>query len=107
MTALYTAEEILAVPVPPDGCSDGFPGGTIGDFFHGMLLRIWNDPDDFSGKRPYGNSGWPFDLYAALVRAEMISGSFDEWGYIEECDDEMGDRLITLALHGSRLVSDE
>jgi hypothetical protein len=52
----------------------------------------------FSGKRPFGNSSWPWDLYSALGKADLMSVTWDDDGYIEDCDQAEGDRLIHLAI---------
>lgn len=78
---------------------------TIGQYFKGLLLELWVEGERFSGKRPLGNSGWEFDLYAALVRAGRIEGKFDEDECLDDCDTEAGDRLIREAIEGVILAS--
>lgn len=67
---------------------------TIRGYFRELLLTLWREGEGFSGKRPFGNSGWQHDLYAPLIRLGQVSGEFDEHGYIEYCDDEEADKLI-------------
>ena len=38
---------------------------TIGEYFEKLLLTLWDEQEDFSGKRPFGNSGWEYDVYAS------------------------------------------
>lgn len=90
------ALEILAVPiVDPD---DAEHGETIRDYLIALLQGLWERRDQFDGKRPFGSSIWWHRLYDPLIRAGMIAGSFDEDGYIQECDDERGDELIAAAI---------
>lgn len=49
-------------------------------------------------KRPFGNSGWRYDLYGPMIKAGLIKGKLDEDGYVDEVDIGAGDRLITQAL---------
>lgn len=71
---------------------------TIRDYLVGLAEAVWDQGSDFSGKRPYGNSGWRSDLYIALGRAGLVDAEFDDDGYLEACDDDEGDRLIRAAI---------
>jgi hypothetical protein len=55
---------------------------TIREYLVKLLWTLWNDGEGFSGKRPYGNSGWEFELYAALLKAQAIEGELDEDGRV-------------------------
>lgn len=57
-------------------------------FFRELLLELWSDPERFSGKRPFGDSGWDFLVYEALIREGFISGTLDEDGRIFNLEDE-------------------
>jgi hypothetical protein len=57
---------------------------TIKGYFKELLCTLWKEQDGFSGKRPFGNSGWDYDIYAALILAGAIEGELDENGYIDE-----------------------
>jgi hypothetical protein len=69
--------------------------GTLRNFFKELSLQVWVEGEGFSGKRPFGNSGWKFDVYAALIEAKIVPGKLDEYGHVEECDIQEIDRLIT------------
>ena len=71
---------------------------TIRDYLKALLKRLWRDGDNFSSKRPFGNSDWCDDLYAALVRHSVIEGNFDEEGYLANFNKEAGHRTITKAI---------
>lgn len=82
---------------PMDG--NDADASTIKEYLIQLLLAVWRDKEGFSGKRPFGNSNWDFDLYAALIKAGLIEGSFDETGfYIEDVDTQAGDALIKDAI---------
>jgi hypothetical protein len=95
MTATPTPEQILNTPMA-DNDADAT---TIRGYLVELLKQVWIGQEGFSGKRPFGNSGWTYDLYAALGRAGHISYTADEDGYCEECDDDAGDKLITAAIN--------
>jgi hypothetical protein len=90
----WTPQQILAVPVEDSDSA----ATTIRGYLVALLRELWREQENFSGKRPFGNSGWEFDLHAALVKAHLITGSFDEWGGLEECDEATGDAMIRAAI---------
>ena len=72
---------------------------SIGDFLGELLLTLWNEKEGFSGKRPFGNSAWDYDVYAALIKHGAIPGTLDEDGYVEEIDDiDKADEMICGAI---------
>lgn len=83
-----TYEDILDIAV------DNYPG-TIRDYLEELLLTLWSEKEGFSGKRPFGNSGWEYDLYIALVREGIVKGSFDEEGDLMTCYQNYADELIS------------
>lgn len=48
---------------------------TIRGYFKAMLDKLWEQGEGFSGKRPFGNSGWEADLQRPLVLAGVIDGT--------------------------------
>lgn len=74
--------EVLNVPME-DNDADA---ATIGEYLSRLLLKVWQQREGFSGKRPFGNSGWDWDLYAALGKAGLVEMTFDEFGYIDDID---------------------
>ena len=68
---------------------------TVREWLADLLLRVWVEDEGFSGKRPWGNSGWQSDVAAPLIRAGIVTGELDEDDYIETCDHAELDRLIT------------
>lgn len=87
-------QQVLAVTMGPNDAD----ATTIRGYLAALAGAVWGEKECFSGKRPFGNSGWDHDLYAALVSAELISGVFDEDGYLEEVDSDKGDKLIVAAI---------
>ena len=74
--------------------SDFDEGLTIKGYFRDLLITLWKQGEGFSGKRPFGNSGWEYDVYKPLIAAGVIEGSLDEDGCIEECDNREADKFI-------------
>lgn len=73
---------------------------TIRQYLIALLTELWNEQEGFSGKRPFGNSGWDYELMKPLVKAGVITGSIDEWGFIDKCDTKKGHEIILNAILG-------
>lgn len=70
---------------------------TVREYFKTLLVALWNEEEGFSGKRPFGNSGWQNDLVKPLIRAGMIAGSIDPEGYAEAKDSgEFNEAVVKL-----------
>lgn len=82
----------LALPENDSGAS------TVRGYLVALLAELWREEEGFSGKRPFGNSSWQYDIYVPMVTAGMISGRLDEHGYAEELDDRAADALILAAI---------
>lgn len=74
--------------------SDAGDDLTVKDYFKELLKVLWAEKEGFSGKRPFGNSGWEYDLYAPLIKNGFIKGSLDADGYIQEFDEDEADNYI-------------
>jgi len=71
---------------------------TIREYLTMLLHMVWDEGEGFNGKRPFGNSGWEYDLLVPLVKAGLIHGTFDEDGYVEQVDDAAGAWVIDKAI---------
>lgn len=85
---------ILDTPMP----GNDVDAATIRDFLLELLATLWQEGEGFSGKRPFGNSGWQHAVYHALVEAGHVEGRIDADGYLEEVDERAADHLIARAL---------
>lgn len=83
--------EILALKLDN---SDFHEDMTIGCYFRELLTTLWIEGESFSGKRPFGNSGWEYDVYTPLIKAGAIDGVIDEYGDVDELDRKKADRFI-------------
>lgn len=77
---------------------------TIRDYLIKLLSAVWREGEGFSGKRPFGNSSWEYELYRPLVRAGLIEGEFEVYDGetldgLESVDYEAGDRIISQAIN--------
>ena len=61
--------------------SDAGDNLTVRQYLHRLLKTLWTEQERFSGKRPFGNGGWDFDVYFALAKAGLVDlGEADEYG---------------------------
>ena len=93
MTTL-TPQELLDLPLPENDSE----ASTVRGYLVALLDAIWRQEEGFSGKRPFGNSSWQYDLYGPMIQAGIITGRLDEYGYAEECDNEHAGALILAAI---------
>jgi hypothetical protein len=61
--------------------SDAGKDITIREYFRELLITLWEEKEGFSGKRPFGNSGWEYEVHVALAKAGFVD--LGEWD--EEC----------------------
>lgn len=71
---------------------------TIRDYLKALLMSVIEEEESFSGKRPFGNSGWKWELYQALIVHKAIKGKLDADGCIDECDEYKAEKLIRKAI---------
>lgn len=99
-----TPQQVLGLALPGND-SGAF---TVRGYLCALLAELWREEDGFSGKRPFGNSGWPDDIYGPMVRAGMVEGAFDEDGDLEifpRASQQKADKLIQAAI--ARLKSED
>jgi len=75
-------------------CDNDAQAKTIRQYFKLLLIRLIEEKEGFSGKHPFGNSGWAYDLYAPLIKANIITGEFDSDGFVERVNEEKADKLL-------------
>lgn len=71
---------------------------TVGEYLKALLLTLWDEKESFDGKRPFGNSGWEYELYRPLLSAALVTGELDEDGDLLDVDDVAADELIREAI---------
>jgi|ERR1044072_2170149 hypothetical protein len=67
---------------------------TLRQYFYDLMSALLCEQDGFSGKCPFGNSGWDYEIYLPLVKAGLIKGQIDEDGYIIELDDVEANEFV-------------
>jgi hypothetical protein len=92
-----TAHRVLGLEM----CENDAKASTVRHYLIALLAKVWEYAEDFSGKRPFGNSSWRYDLYEPLGKAGLIQVTLDEDGYIDHFPDSerrRADRLIAAAI---------
>jgi hypothetical protein len=59
---------------------------SIREYMQCLLFTLWEEGEGFSGKRPFGNSCWEYDVFRPLVKWGYVEGQLDEDGGIESFD---------------------
>lgn len=77
-------------------CCDTY---TIRSFLRSLLETLWEEGEQFSGKRPLGDSDWQSPVDQALVEAGHIHGTLDENGALVESDYHASDTIIKQCIH--------
>jgi hypothetical protein len=96
-----SVSEVLACPMPMDVLGES-GARTVGEYLVILAEEVWVQGENFSGKRPFGFSSWQVDVEAALVRAGLVDGEFDEDDCLERADYRAADALIRGALRELR-----
>lgn len=89
-----TARRVLDLPLPTNDAG----AATVRDYLIGLLALVWEHEQGFNGKRPFGNSGWQYDIYVPLVRAGILPGTFNEYDELNAFDHREADKLILAAI---------
>lgn len=89
-------QQLLNLPLGPNDAHVD----TLRDYLIALLRLVWRDEECFDGKRPFGNSGWQYDLYEPLIRAGYVTGTLDEHGRVQwwEVDCRTANELIEEAI---------
>jgi hypothetical protein len=94
-----TSEDVLNTPIPDDVSGPDAP--DIRGYLIDLLHLLWEHDSNFNSKRPFGYSGWHYDLYQALVKAGYIEATLDEDGFIHEfahTEQAKADKMIKNAI---------
>jgi len=94
------ARELLDVQLDEiDGADSG--ATTVREYLLALLRMVWTEREMFSGKRPFGNSSWEYDLYRAMGKAGFIEITLDSDGYIDtfpKQEHRKADALVSAAI---------
>jgi hypothetical protein len=88
-----TAKRLLDLPLDDNDAG----AATVRDYLIELLRMFWSGGEDFV-KRPFGNSGWQYEIYAPMVAAGLVKGALDEDGYVEDADTRAADALMDAAI---------
>lgn len=94
VTDAAAGQNVLDVPMSRNDAG----AKTIREYLRTLLLKVYEEQGEFSGKRPFGYSGWDVDLHIALGEAGLIGIEYDSDGYVMDADSDSGDELIRQAI---------
>lgn len=67
---------------------------SIKEFLKLLLRNLWIKEEQFSGKRPFGNSGWKCPIEKGLIENNFVEGAIDDDGYVISVDDDSVNKII-------------
>ncbi len=82
--------EVLSLPMQENDAG----AKTIREYLVKLLETLWQEHECFNAKRPFGFSGWKYDIYASLVQAKAIGGD----AHLHPTNQEEADALIEAAI---------
>ena len=71
---------------------------TIREYLAKIVEQVWQEGECFSGKRPFGNSSWQWEVHQALFEAGLVEGELDKYGDLEDYDRATGNELVLAAI---------
>lgn len=60
---MSTIQDVLNCPLEENDSG----ADTVKGYLQALLYALWAEGEGFSGKRPFGNSGWEYDLTEPLI----------------------------------------
>ena len=92
-----TPIEILDLPMEPNESG----ADSIRGYLVELVATVWREGEGFSGKRPFGDSGWQSELYKPLVTAGLVRAHPNGcgWGGIHPDDRKAASQLIQAAIY--------
>lgn len=90
-TSLETIEQAKAAVFYSDATGDEI---TLNTWLMSLLVNLWNQGEEFSGKRPFGSSDWDWEPASALVELGLVSGKIDDFGEIVTFDEKAYHQII-------------
>lgn len=100
MSMQIDGEDVLRCPMKFKNDADST---TIREYLVALLATLWAEGEGFSGKRPFGNSCWEYELYRALVEAGYVQGNIVD-GDFYDVDKVAADSLIFDAIDTLRVI---
>lgn len=68
-------QRVLDCPMEPNDAD----ARTVREYIVALASAVWQDGEGFSGKRPFGTSGWDWDIYEALSSAGLALEDDPDW----------------------------
>lgn len=67
---------------------------TVAGYLCRLLRDLWAKTEEFNSKRPFGNSGWTWDLYIPLMENGFIPGEYDDEDEYWEFDEPQAEAFV-------------
>lgn len=94
LTSTPTSDDILNCPMQENDAG----AKTVREYLLSLAKQVWIEEEGFSGKRPFGNSGWSHEVYNSLAEEGIVESEEDDWGDKVVSDIPAVDKLIVEAI---------
>lgn len=76
MVMIFDAKAALQVPLMPNDAD----ASTVEEYLRSLLVLVLVMEESFSGKRPFGNSGWLYEIKGPLEDSGLLpeAANWDE-----------------------------
>jgi len=75
-----TPQELLDLPIGENEAN----ASTLRGYLKELIYNVWNEGEEFSGKRAFGNSSWEWDLIRVLQEAGVPGNEEVIWNRVNE-----------------------
>lgn len=89
-----TPQQVLDLPLPANDSG----ADTVRGYLIALAAEVWEHGECFSGKRPFGNSSWEYDLYVPLAKAGWVEATFDSYGDLDRFDRAAAHQMVADAI---------
>lgn len=69
-----TAENVFNLPME----SNDAGAATVREYFLLIAAAVWKHNEGFNGKKPFGNSGWYYEVADTLMQAGVAEANVDK-----------------------------
>jgi hypothetical protein len=92
---IHTAQDVLNCPMGENSSGQS----TIRGYLIALLVELWHEKDCFSGKRPFGEKHWDYEITLALVKGGFLEGVWDDHSCLVRADRQEINMLVLAAIN--------
>ena len=89
----FSPQFVIQLPMHPDNDAEA---KNFGEYLSKLFIKLIEEQEYFGSKRPFGNSGWKYDIIRFLVSFELIEGKIEEDSVVDYDDEEFLEFMRTM-----------